>query len=113
MTTRTNINVNAKKTWRDDLVNYFITQWHNERCLFDVNDDDYSIKEQRMLALGRIQENMSAREFYPLPSIPDLLAKMDSLRTYYQSQLKKYRASLGGTGKSAKKVEIFRVVRIS
>jgi len=57
-----------------------------------------------MLALGRIQENMSAREFYPLPSIPALLAKMDSLRTYYQSQLKEYRASLGGTGKSAKKV---------
>ena len=105
-----NINVNKKKktvaafVWRDDLINYFITQWNSECCLFDVNNPDYSTKDKRMLALERIRENMSAREFHPLPAIHDLITKMASLRTYYYSQLKKYRASLQGTRKGANKV---------
>ena len=51
---------------------YFISQWQNERCLYDVNDDDYHLKEKRNLALNRILENMSAREFAPLPTIQNL-----------------------------------------
>ena len=81
-----NINVNNKKktvaafVWRVNLINYFITQWNNECCLFDVNDPDYSMKDKRMLALERIRENMSARELHPLPAIHDLITKMASLR---------------------------------
>ena len=56
-------------TWLDDTVYYFITQWQNEPCLYDVNDSEYHLKDRRMLAVERIRENMSAREFFPLPTI--------------------------------------------
>ena len=69
-----NINVNKKKktvaafVWRDDLINYFITQWNNECCLFDVNDPDYSTKDKIMLAHMLAYKGKYVRKGVPSPA---------------------------------------------
>lgn len=89
--------------WTEDMTYYFISQWQNEPCLFDVNHDDYSLKGKRTLAIERIIENMSAREF-DVPTVQQVIDKMNSLRTYFNSQNSKHKASLKQTGKGANKV---------
>ena len=44
---------------------------------------------------------MSGREYHPLPTIQNMLDKMNSLRMYFNSQKNKHEASkLSGTGSS-------------
>ena len=79
--------------WHDDLTYYFINKWQTEPCLYHVNHEDYHVKDKRTLALERIIESMSYREFFPLLTVQNLTDKMNSLRTYFNTQKNKHQAS--------------------
>ena len=72
--------------WKDELVYYLINQWQQEEVLYNVNNKDYYDKVKRSNAVERIRENMSAREFDPLPSPAQITEKMNGLRTYFNTQ---------------------------
>ena len=50
-------------------------------------------KGKGMNAVEKIRENMSAREFNPLPSPEQIIEKMNGLRTYFNTQRNKLASS--------------------
>ena len=71
-------------TWKDEVVYNLINLWQQEPALYNVKHDDYDDKQGT--AFERIHEHKPAREFYPLPSRAQIVEKMNSLRTYYNTQ---------------------------
>ena len=61
--------------WKDDLVYYMIELWKNEPILYNAKHADYFDKNKRNLALGRMWDQLSLHEFYPLPSQEQILEK--------------------------------------
>ena len=79
--------------WKEDLVYYLTNQWQQEEILYNVNHVQYYDKGKGMKAVEKIRENMSAREFNPLPSPEQIIEKMNGLRTYFNTQRNKLASS--------------------
>ena len=51
-----------------------------------MKDDDYYDKGKRNIAVERIWDNMSGKEFFPLPTCGQIIEKMNGLCTYFNTQ---------------------------
>ena len=90
-----------KFTWTDEATFTLIDKWQAEACLYDVHHENYSDKQQRNIAIKRIQTGIKEKDIVPVPSTEEILAKMNGLRTYHNAQRQKVRASqTSGKGSS-------------
>ena len=63
--------------WKDDMVYYLINLWQNEPILYNAKHSDYFDKHKRNMALERILDELSLREFNPLPTKDQIMEKIN------------------------------------
>ena len=80
--------------WKDELVFLLIDKWQTEAVLYNVNDKDYHDKNKRNGALKRITSAISESGTNLSPSADQILDKMNTLRTYYNTLRHKVMISL-------------------
>ena len=72
--------------WKDDLVYFLIDKWQEEELLYKVDDANYHDKMKRNLALVRIITQIEDNNYTPVPTVDQVLDKMNTLRSYYNTQ---------------------------
>ena len=83
----------APFVWKDDLVYFLIDRWSEEPCLYNVKDPLYHDKNKRNLTFERLLTTLEDSEYNPVPSKKDVLDKINTLRSYYNTQRKKVKKS--------------------
>ena len=83
-----------KYAWTVEAIEAFIKEWETRPLLFDCNHAQYHMKDKRKVALDQICQKLgSVHDISPLPTSDDLLKKMNGLRTYYNAERNKEKAS--------------------
>ena len=73
-----------KYSWTSDVVDAIIKEWESRPLLFDCTHEQYHLKDKRKLAIEQIRIRLSTTyEVEPVPTIDDIIKKMNSLRTHF------------------------------